>query len=265
MLNDEFIRSRLEKDFTRQQADTLIWLMKRSYDELVKVSDFNELKAIVKDLGMKTGELAEAQKRTEERLDSLTQRVEELAQAQKRTEQRVEELAEAQNKTEKRMDSLTQRVEELAQAQKKTEKQVQALAGELKRTRKEIGGLAITVGYTLENQAFKSLPALLLRDYQIKIRGRLKRRYVMDKEGNEIEVNIFGEGFKNGNAITIIGEGKSQLSRRGVDEFIKKKLKRFEGVFDKICPILVTHMTTSSDVENYTRKKGIILYFSYDL
>ncbi|HYY16386.1 MAG TPA: DUF3782 domain-containing protein, partial [Gammaproteobacteria bacterium] len=62
----------------------------RLVDELrqelgVQRVDFEELKAIVRDL-------AEAQKRTEER-------IEELAQAQKRTEERVEELAYAQKQT----------------------------------------------------------------------------------------------------------------------------------------------------------------------
>jgi hypothetical protein len=62
----------------------------RLVDELrqelgVQRVDFEELKAIVRDL-------AGAQKRTEER-------VEELAQAQKRTEERVEELAYAQKWT----------------------------------------------------------------------------------------------------------------------------------------------------------------------
>ncbi len=47
--------------------------------------------------------------------------VRELAEAQRRTEQRVEELAEAQRRTEERLDALTKRVEELAEAQRRTE------------------------------------------------------------------------------------------------------------------------------------------------
>ncbi|MFN0147924.1 MAG: hypothetical protein ACKVT1_15580 [Dehalococcoidia bacterium] len=57
------------------------------------------LTAIVADLATKVGELAEAQKRTEARL-------EELAEAQKRTETRLEELAEAQKRTEDRLDDV---------------------------------------------------------------------------------------------------------------------------------------------------------------
>src|SRR5215471_8462872 len=47
--------------------------------------------------------------------------VRELAQAQLRTETRMEELAQAQARTEVRLDSLTTRMEELAQAQVRTE------------------------------------------------------------------------------------------------------------------------------------------------
>jgi predicted transcriptional regulator len=80
-------------------------------------------------------ELAQAQTRTEARLDTLAARVEELAQAQVRTEARldalaarVEELAQAQARTEARLDALAARVEELAQAQVRTEARLDALA-----------------------------------------------------------------------------------------------------------------------------------------
>ena len=73
-------------------------------------------------------ELAQAQVRTEARLEALAARVEELAQAQARTEARVEELAQAQARTEARVDALAARVEELAQAQARTEARLDALA-----------------------------------------------------------------------------------------------------------------------------------------
>jgi hypothetical protein len=70
----------------------------RLVDELkaefkVQRTDFEDLKAIVRDLAKAQQELAEAQKRTEHR-------IEELVEAQKRTEHRIEELVEAQKRTE---------------------------------------------------------------------------------------------------------------------------------------------------------------------
>ncbi|GBC85157.1 hypothetical protein HRbin11_01603 [bacterium HR11] len=99
------------------------------------------------------GQLAEAQRRTEVRLESLAARVEELAEAQRRTEVRVEELAEAQRRTEVRVEELAEaqrrtevRVEELAEAQKRTEAQVALL-------RKDLGRLANIVGMSVEEEA----------------------------------------------------------------------------------------------------------------
>ena len=73
--------------------------------------DFSELKAIV-------GKLAEAQERTEGRLERLEATVQVLAEAQQRTERRVEELVVAQQRTEERL-------EELAAAQQRTEERME--------------------------------------------------------------------------------------------------------------------------------------------
>src|SRR6266508_1836131 len=87
----------------------------------VEEVSFSDLRDIVRELAQaqlrteaRVEELAQAQARTEVRLDSLTTRVEELAQAQLRTETRMEALAQAQARTEARMEAL-------AQAQLRTE------------------------------------------------------------------------------------------------------------------------------------------------
>jgi hypothetical protein len=135
---------RLKRSMTPESAEALANAFDEFSNEIRKTvtqDDFKELKDIVADLGA-------AQKRTEQRLDSLAakveelaeaqkrteQKVEELAEAQKRTEQKVEELAEAQKRTEQRLDSLAAKVEELAEAQKRTEQKVEELAEAQKRT-----------------------------------------------------------------------------------------------------------------------------------
>jgi hypothetical protein len=94
-------------------------------------------------------ELAQAQTRTEQGLEKLEATVQELAQAQARTEQRLEkleatvqELAQAQARTEQRLEKLEATVQELAQAQARTEQRLEELAQAQARTEKSIQWLA---------------------------------------------------------------------------------------------------------------------------
>jgi DNA repair exonuclease SbcCD ATPase subunit len=73
--------------------------------------------------------LAEAQKRTEERLETLATRLETLATRLETLATRVQELTEAQKRTEERLETLATRVQELTEAQKRTEGRVGSLDG----------------------------------------------------------------------------------------------------------------------------------------
>ena len=119
--------------------------------------------------------------------------------------------------------------------------------------------------YRLEDEAFKALPALLQRDFGIIVQDRLRRRFVTDNRGQPLEVNIIGDALRDSQAVVIVGESKSQLSKNKVDEFVQKKLKRLEGVFEaEMFPVLVTYMISEPDVEEYMKAQGIALYYSYD-
>jgi hypothetical protein len=152
----------------------------------------------------------------------------------------------------------------LTEALARTEEMLEKLAKEDPEFRRQLCGLSMTGVYTLGNEAFKALPALLQRDFGIVVQERLKRRYVPDNQGGVIEVNIIGEATKEGREVTILGEAKSRLSKNDVDHFIRRKIERLEGVFREAFPVLVTHMTTAPDVEEYVRAKRIALYYSYD-
>ncbi len=218
-------------------------------------------------------ELAEAQKRTEKRLEELAeaqkrteQRLEELAEAQKRTEKRLEELAEAQKRTEQRLEELAEaqkrtekRLEELAEAQKKTEERLQKLIQEHAKTREQLGGLSHAFGYVLEDRAIKSLPKILKQNFNIETIGKLKREFF--KIGKEyIEINIYGTVRKDGEQFTLIGEAKSRVSKKAIDEFIKK----CEKISPRSIKILVSYIF-SPEIQEYAQAKDIILIPSYEL
>lgn len=133
--------------FTVRDYQDLVALLKQHpewQDELRRLllhEDFLQLPQIVRELAeaqqrteRRIEELAEAQRRSEERLTRLEERLErleavvaELAEAQRRTERRIEELAEAQRRSEERLTRLEAVVAELAEAQRRTEQHVQRL------------------------------------------------------------------------------------------------------------------------------------------
>ena len=89
MPNTFKIYENLKKTFNDDSAKNLTDVITQIYEDVantVTKVEFKELKDIV-------SELAEAQKRTEDRLDKLTVTVSELAEAQKETEKEIRSLA----------------------------------------------------------------------------------------------------------------------------------------------------------------------------
>ncbi|EDN71127.1 conserved hypothetical protein [Beggiatoa sp. PS] len=236
MYSTTYFEHKLSRIFEPKQAEVLAETIVEAYNGLVQREDFNELKSLVREIAQAQKELTVAQQRTEKRVEELVVAQQDLTVAQQRTEHSLRELIGEHKETRK----------------------------QLKETRQEVGGLATTVGYTLENQAYKTLPSLLQRDFGLIVQGPLKRGYLTDNKGKELEVNIIGQALQDGKTVTIIGESKSQLSKSKIDSFIRKRLQRFEGVIKEPFPILITHMISSSDVEEYAKSQGIALYYSYD-
>jgi len=249
----------------------------------VTKTEFNELKAAVEELveaqkrtEEQVNQLAEAQRRTEERLSRLEVVVAELAEAQKRTEERVNQLAEAQRRTEERLSRLEvvvaelaeaqkrteERVNQLAEAQKRTEEELKKLVAEHKITRERLEGISNSVGYTLEDRAFRSLPAVL-REHGFEVEGRLVRKYVLVR-GRERQVNIYGHGKREGKPVFIVGEAKVRPSRKEIDRFVRlvRQLETQEG---KEAAMVFVAYDFPPSVENYLREKGILPIWSYDL
>ena len=233
-------------------------------------SSVKELTENQKKLEEKFQQLVDTQRQTEEKLNRLTEKVEQLTERLDQLTERVNQLAEAQRQTEERLNKLTERVElltasvkELSENQKKLEERLIKVEEGLKLTRKEVGGLAHTVGYSLEDRAYKSLPKLLKKDFDVDIEGKLIRTYLELGKEKFIEVNIYGKGRQKDKQVVIIGEGKSQLKKTDVDKFLKT-IEMIKGFFtENIIPIMITYQTLPQ-VDGYAEEKGVKIYYSYD-
>ncbi|MEM3727171.1 MAG: hypothetical protein QXG49_02150 [Candidatus Bathyarchaeia archaeon] len=104
-------------------------------------------------------------------------------------------------------------VEALAEAQKRTEDTVTRLTI-------AVGSLSDTIGYGLEDVAKVMLPSWLEKHEKIKVK-ELERRFI-EVDGEEVEVDLYGEGMKGRYLITVIGEVKSKIDVGDVKKFMSK-------------------------------------------
>ncbi|HEY57452.1 MAG TPA: chordopoxvirus fusion protein [Anaerolineae bacterium] len=228
----------------------------------VTQKEFLELKEVVAGLARTMAELAEAQKRTEERLTRLEVTVAELAEAQKRTEKRLNELIEAQKHTEERLTRLEATVAELAEAQKRTEESLNQLATAHQVTRERLEGISNAVGYTLEDRALRSLPQRLLQE-GVEVQEPLVRKYIRLRN-KERQVNIYGLGKRNGQEVLIMGEAKVRPSRKEVERFLRLAHRLAEEEGRELFLVFVAYDFPPA-MEAYLRDRGILPVWSYEL
>jgi chemotaxis protein histidine kinase CheA len=250
-----------------------------------------ELAEAQKRTEVRVEELAEAQKRTEVRVEELAEaqkrtevRVEELAEAQKRTEVRVEELAEAQKRTEQRLEGLAQaqeamaqalaslaraqeesqrQIQALARAQEESQRQIQELTRQMVEVRRELGGLGRSMGYALENEAYRMLPAFLAEKHGIQVTERFVRTYIGDEE-----INLFGRGRRDGKEVLIVGEVKVRLEegrREDALEQLEEKARVVQEAYpgEELLLLLVTHHAHPGILQR-AQERGILVVQSFE-
>jgi DNA repair exonuclease SbcCD ATPase subunit len=282
----EVIKEIAESQKRTEQEIEKIWsaikelteAQRRTEQEIEKIwSAIKELTEAQKRTEQRVEELAQAQKRTEQRLNELAeaqkrteQRLEELAQAQKETEQKIKELTEAQKETEQKIKELTeaqketeQKIKELTEAQRKTEETLKKLIEDHSKTREKLEGLSDSFGYLLEDRAMKSLPKILKRKYNIKAVGNFVRDYFIIN-GEHVEVNIFGKVKKGNKEYILIGEAKSQVTKKAIDKFLKKCDKISRSFSKETIKVFISYIF-SPGIKEYAEEKGIVLIPSYEL
>jgi DNA repair exonuclease SbcCD ATPase subunit len=235
---------------TEQRVEELAQAQKETEQKI------KELTEAQKKTEQRINELVEAQKRTEQEIEKIWGAIKELTEAQRRTEQRVNELAQAQKETE-------QKIKELTEAQRKTEESLKKLIEDHSKTRGKLEGLSDSFGYLLEDRAMKSLPKILKRKYNIKAVGNFVRDYFIIN-GEHVEVNIFGKVKKGNKEYILIGEAKSQVSKKAIDKFVKKCDKISRRFSKETIKVFISYIF-SPGIKEYAEEKGIVLIPSYEL
>jgi hypothetical protein len=149
----------------------------------------------------------------ETRIDRLEDALVRLAEAQARTEERVGRL-------EERVGRLEEAVARLAEAQARTEERVESLAQAVMELTRQVGRLAEVIGFTLEDLAREVAPAYLAHHHGIHV-AALDRRF-LTVDGEEMELDLYGEGQRAGEPVVVVGEVRSRIYGRDVDSSARR-------------------------------------------
>lgn len=247
MATVQTLTRRFERVFEPEQAVVLAETITEAYNDLVKTNDFNDLKAIVKDLAI-------AQRETKAEMQQL-------AQAQRETKAELQQLAHAQRETKVEL-------QQLAQAQRETEAQMKELARVVTNMGQELGGLSRSMSYSLENEAYRLLPTYLREQHGITVTDRIVRTDI----GGE-EINFFALGERNGAAICLVGESKLQLderrnSRRAAERLIAQIESKVDAVRQlyperEMVRLLVTHYARPA-IRQFLQEHNIIVVQTFE-
>ena len=251
------IRHRLEEVFEDVQARVLTDVIVSAYDELVKTSDFNELKEIVRDLAI-------AQKRTEVEIQKLTKGLDELRIEVGGLSKGLDELRIEVGGLSKGLKENRQELGGLSKGLKENRQELGGLSKGLKENRQELGGLSRSFGYAFENEAYRMLPKVLSDIYGIQLKEKLIRAEIGGKE-----INILGKATMNGKDVVVVGEAKTRLDegRKKPDvfeELEEKVLAAKEEYKKEVVRVLVTHYATKGFMKK-AKDKGIIVVQSFEL
>jgi hypothetical protein len=214
MISRVQMETQLKTVFEPRQARVLSHVIADGHDDLVKAGDFRELKDV------------------------------------------VQRLAEAQERTEKRMDTMAAGMDEMRKA--------------IMTVNSQVGGISSTLGYALENEAYRLLPGYLRQHHQLEVSERFLRMSI----GNN-EINFLARARQaDGREVLIVGESKSRLDERRREE------SELESVFAQlekqgaavaevhpgvpIIPLLVTHFARPAFIQA-AAERGVILVQSYQL
>ncbi len=114
------------------------------------------------------------------------------------------------------------------------------------------------MGYALENEAYRKLPAYLAANHGIQVLERIVRADVADEE-----INFFARAQRNGKRVILVGESVLRLDDASKLKSVRRKVEKVASVYDEEpVPILVAHYAKPKVLEE-ARKAGILVIQSF--
>lgn len=141
-------------------------------------------------------------------------------------------------------------VEELAEAQRRTERAVGLLA-------QQVGRLSDVVGFTLEELARELAPAYLAERYGIRVSWLERQFFVLD--GEEVEIDFYGEGTRDGERIVVISEARSRIYGRDVESLARKAMDLAPQLASTQVPALFGYVIHPSAREVAARTGALVI------
>jgi len=162
--------------------------------------------------------LREGQEKLWQGQEKLWEEVRSLREGQEKLWEGQNKLWEGQNKLWEEVRSLREGQNRLEESMARLQDAVALLARTQGELAKQVGALSETIGFGLEDVARVVVPGWLQRHEGIVMAEEFTRKWIT-VDGEEIEVNLYGEGEKDGRKLVIIGEAKSRIYKREVEAF----------------------------------------------
>jgi hypothetical protein len=162
------------------------------------------------------------------------------------------------------VDPVRRALERLADAQLETQVEVRALAEAQRRTEEavarlaqQVGRLSETIGFTLEDLARDLTPDRLARRHGIQV-GALDRAFFR-LDGQEVEIDLYGVGQRDGQQIAIVGETKSRIYDRDVEALADRARRLASQLPGTPVPVLFGFVIHPSAREAAARLGAIVI------
>ncbi len=231
------------------QLKTVLWTILEEIEQhreaAVTKSEFMELRDLVK-------ELAVAQK-------SLGQKVELLIEAQTGTQKSLFEMQQVIIEMQHAQTEMQKSLIEIKQEQIKMQKEIAELTRHSRITRQQIGGLARSVSYALENEAYRALPLYLQDNYGI----RIEKRFIRTSIG-ELEINLFAHAQKDDKEVLVVGESVLRLDDISKLLQVREQIKALKECHElPIIPVIITHFAHPG-IQHQAESEGILVIQSFE-